>query len=114
MESAWGCGCAVAGALLVVYAALGVLVAVGPAGARVGLTWLVSEPGEQDTEMKLDSGDVEIPASSVSVYEAIFRRRNVKELTGEAVFGSIADDGFPMNPDWLRLKGVGIDIGSST
>ena len=35
--------------------------------------------------MKLDSGDVEIPASSVSVYEAIFRRRNVKELTGEAV-----------------------------
>ena len=55
------------------------------AGARVGLTWLVSEPGGQDTEMKLDSGDVEIPASSVSVYEAIFRRRNVKELTGEAV-----------------------------
>ena len=30
--------------------------------------------------MKLDSGDVEIPASSVSVYEAIFRRRNVKGI----------------------------------
>ncbi|MEK9659563.1 MAG: ethanolamine ammonia-lyase reactivating factor EutA [Chloroflexota bacterium] len=32
----------------------------------------------------------------------------------EAVFGSIADDGFPINPDWLRLTSVGIDIGSST
>ena len=32
----------------------------------------------------------------------------------EAVFGSIADDGFPINPDWLRLNSVGIDIGSST
>ncbi|MCH7482888.1 MAG: ethanolamine ammonia-lyase reactivating factor EutA [Chloroflexi bacterium] len=29
-------------------------------------------------------------------------------------FGSIADDGFPVNPDWLRLTSVGIDIGSST
>ena len=32
----------------------------------------------------------------------------------ETVFGSIADDGFPINPDWLRLISVGIDIGSST
>jgi len=32
----------------------------------------------------------------------------------EVVFGSIADDGFPINPDWLRLTSVGIDIGSST
>ena len=32
----------------------------------------------------------------------------------EAVFGSIADDGFPINPDRLRLTRVGIDIGSST
>lgn len=32
----------------------------------------------------------------------------------EIVFGSIADDGFPINPDWLRLTSVGIDIGSST
>lgn len=32
----------------------------------------------------------------------------------EAIFGSIADDGFPINPDWLRLTSVGIDIGSST
>ena len=37
-------GCAVAGALVVALLALGVLVAVGPAGACVGLTWLVSEP----------------------------------------------------------------------
>ena len=35
--------------------------------------------------MKLNSGDVEIPASSVSVYEAIFNRRNVKEFTREPV-----------------------------
>ena len=35
--------------------------------------------------MKLNSSDVEIPQSSVSVYEAIFRRRNVKEFTGDAV-----------------------------
>ncbi|HEY4134576.1 MAG TPA: ethanolamine ammonia-lyase reactivating factor EutA [Alphaproteobacteria bacterium] len=32
----------------------------------------------------------------------------------ETVFGPIADDGFPSNPDWLRLTSVGIDIGSST
>ena len=31
----------------------------------------------------------------------------------EVVFGSIAEDGFPINPDWLRLTSVGIDIGSS-
>ena len=35
--------------------------------------------------MKLNSGDARIPASSVSVYEAIFRRRNVKEFTPEPV-----------------------------
>ena len=35
--------------------------------------------------MKLNSGDVEIPASSVSVYDAIFNRRNVKEFTREPV-----------------------------
>lgn len=32
----------------------------------------------------------------------------------ETIFGTIADDGFPINPDWLRLTSVGIDIGSST
>ena len=32
----------------------------------------------------------------------------------EPVFGTIAADGFPINPDWLRLTSVGIDIGSST
>jgi ethanolamine utilization protein EutA len=32
----------------------------------------------------------------------------------ETVFGPVADDGFPTNPDWLRLVSVGIDIGSST
>lgn len=32
----------------------------------------------------------------------------------EAVFGAPAADGFPTNPDWLRLTSVGIDIGSST
>ena len=32
----------------------------------------------------------------------------------DATFGDIADDGFPVNPDWLRLTSVGIDIGSST
>jgi ethanolamine utilization protein EutA len=32
----------------------------------------------------------------------------------EAIFGSLADDGFPVNPDWLRLNSVGIDIGTST
>lgn len=35
--------------------------------------------------MKLYSDDVEIPASSVSVYDAIFHRRNVKEFTREPV-----------------------------
>ena len=35
--------------------------------------------------MKLNSGDVEIPASSVSVYDAIFNRCNVKEFTREPV-----------------------------
>ena len=35
--------------------------------------------------MKLDSDDVDIPASSVSVYEAIFQRRNVKEFTLDPV-----------------------------
>ncbi|MDE2695135.1 MAG: nitroreductase [Chloroflexota bacterium] len=35
--------------------------------------------------MKLSSSDVEVPPSSVSVYDAIFRRRNVKEFTGEPV-----------------------------
>lgn len=32
----------------------------------------------------------------------------------EAVFGPAAEDGFPTNPDWLRLMSVGVDIGSST
>ena len=32
----------------------------------------------------------------------------------EAVFDQLGDDGFPLNPDWLRLTSVGIDIGSST
>ena len=32
----------------------------------------------------------------------------------DPIFGDIADDGFPVNPDWLRLTSVGIDIGSST
>jgi ethanolamine utilization protein EutA len=32
----------------------------------------------------------------------------------ETVFGPAADDGFPTNPDWLRLTSVGVDIGSST
>lgn len=35
--------------------------------------------------MKLSSNEVEIPESSVGVYDAIFRRRNVKEFTGEPV-----------------------------
>ena len=35
--------------------------------------------------MKLNSTDVEIPASSVSIYDAIFRRRNVKEFAPEPV-----------------------------
>lgn len=32
----------------------------------------------------------------------------------EAVFDQLGEDGFPLNPDWLRLTSVGIDIGSST
>ena len=35
--------------------------------------------------MKLSSDEVEIPASAVSVYDAIFRRRSVKEFTRDAV-----------------------------
>ena len=35
--------------------------------------------------MKLNSDEVEIPASAVSVYDAIFRRRSVKEFTRDAV-----------------------------
>lgn len=33
---------------------------------------------------------------------------------GETVFGPAAEDGYPTNPDWLRLTSVGVDIGSST
>ena len=35
--------------------------------------------------MRISSSDVGVPESSVSVYEAIFHRRNVKEFTGEPV-----------------------------
>ncbi len=35
-------------------------------------------------------------------------------INDEAIFGPVAEDGFPSNPDWLRLTSVGIDIGSST
>lgn len=35
--------------------------------------------------MKLNSGDIAIPESAVSVYDAIFRRRNVKEFAPEPV-----------------------------
>ncbi len=35
--------------------------------------------------MRINSSDLVAPESSVSVYEAIFRRRNVKEFTGEPV-----------------------------
>ena len=35
--------------------------------------------------MKLNSNDVEIPASSVGVYDAIFRRRSVKQFTPDPV-----------------------------
>ncbi|HEU0070884.1 MAG TPA: ethanolamine ammonia-lyase reactivating factor EutA [Alphaproteobacteria bacterium] len=35
-------------------------------------------------------------------------------VNDETIFGPVADDGFPSNPDWLRLTSVGIDIGSST
>ena len=37
--------------------------------------------------MKLDSNDVRIPASSVGVYDAIYRRRSVKEFTNDPVPG---------------------------
>lgn len=35
--------------------------------------------------VRIKSDDVVVPDSSVSVYDAIFRRRNVKEFTGEPV-----------------------------
>ncbi len=35
--------------------------------------------------MKLNSDEVDIPASAVGVYDAIFRRRNVKEFTADPV-----------------------------
>lgn len=35
--------------------------------------------------MKLRSDEVEIPASAVGVYDAIYRRRHVKEFTGDPV-----------------------------
>ena len=41
--------------------------------------------------MKLNSNEIEIPASSVGVYDAIFRRRNVKEFTGEKVSHEILE-----------------------
>ena len=41
--------------------------------------------------MKLDSNDVQIPASPVSVYDAIFRRRNVKEFTPDPVSREILE-----------------------
>ena len=41
--------------------------------------------------MKLDSNDVQIPASPVSVYDAIFRRRNVKEFTHDPVSREILE-----------------------
>ncbi|MXY19979.1 MAG: hypothetical protein F4Y49_01435 [Dehalococcoidia bacterium] len=39
----------------------------------------------RDISMRINSNDVVAPASSVSVYDAIFRRRNVKEFTGEPI-----------------------------
>lgn len=41
--------------------------------------------------MKLRSDEVEIPASAVGVYDAIYRRRNVKELTGDPVSRETVD-----------------------
>ena len=41
--------------------------------------------------MKLNSNEIGIPASSVGVYEAIFRRRNVKEFTDEEVSREILE-----------------------
>ena len=35
--------------------------------------------------MKINSSDIEAPTTSVSVYDAIFRRRSVKEFTGDPV-----------------------------
>ena len=39
----------------------------------------------EETGVHINSSDVGVPESSVSVYEAIFGRRNVKEFTGEPV-----------------------------
>ena len=39
----------------------------------------------EETGVNINSSDVGVPESVVSVYEAIFRRRNVKEFTGEPV-----------------------------
>ena len=41
--------------------------------------------------MKLDSNDVRIPASSVGVYDAIYRRRSVKHFTNDPVPGETLD-----------------------
>ena len=41
--------------------------------------------------MKLDSNDVRIPASSVGVCDAIYRRRSVKQFTNDPVPGETLD-----------------------
>ena len=41
--------------------------------------------------MKLDSNDVRIPASTVGVYDAIYRRRSVKHFTNDPVPGETLD-----------------------
>ena len=41
--------------------------------------------------MKLDSNDVRIPASPVGVYDAIYRRRSVKQFTKDPVPGEALD-----------------------
>ena len=41
--------------------------------------------------MKLSSDEVQVPASAVSVYEAIFRRRHVKEFTSDPVSRAVLD-----------------------
>ena len=41
--------------------------------------------------MRINSNDLEAPKSSVSVYEAIYRRRNVKEFTTELVSDEILE-----------------------
>ena len=41
--------------------------------------------------MKLDSNDVRIPTSSVGVYDAIYRRRSVKQFTNDPVPGETLD-----------------------